>query len=221
MGNGPKAIRPHSQARVFSIGEQMQTDVSAVHPPGPSLLLWPWLRLWAKRLWTLPSLLSFALRAASFRFRGAAIGRRACLSALRTNGRLRNLRVGEDSFVGRISLHLHAEVIIGSNVCINDGVQIFTAGHDVRDPGWREFVRPVRVSDYAWIATDAILLPGVTIGRGAAVGAGAVVTKDVPDYAVATGNPAVVREQVRPSTLCYRPTSLLAFQRAWARRPPP
>ena len=52
--------------------------------------------------------------------------------------------------------------------------------------------KPVLIREYAWVGAGASILPGVYIGRHAIVGAGSVVTKDVPDYAVAVGNPAKV-----------------------------
>ena len=52
--------------------------------------------------------------------------------------------------------------------------------------------KPVLIKEYAWIGAGATILPGVCIGRHAIVGAGSVVTKDVPDYAVAAGNPAKI-----------------------------
>jgi len=118
-----------------------------------------------------------------------------------------------------MDIQLQAEVDIGSHVCINDGVKLITASHDVRDADWRTLSKAVRVCDYAWIATGAVILPGVTIGRGAVVGACAVVSKDVPDYALAVGNPARVRENVRTRDLGYSPTNFLAFQAAWLGSP--
>jgi maltose O-acetyltransferase len=128
-------------------------------------------------------------------------------------------RIGMNSFIGRVEVYLHAEVEIGSNVCINDGVKLMTGSHDVREPDWKMFGRPIRIQDYAWVATGAVILPGVTIGRGAVVGAYSVVTKDVPDYAVATGNPARFRENIRCRELRYCPADLLSFQAAWLGRP--
>ena len=64
----------------------------------------------------------------------------------------------------------------------------------------------------------ATILPGVTIGYGAVVGAGAVVTKDVPPLAVATGNPATLRLDVRPRDLDYDPVIFLASYEAWVGR---
>lgn len=134
---------------------------------------------------------------------------------MRVVGNLEKLRIGANSVLGRVEVHLHAEVEIGSSVCINDGVKLMTGSHDVLDPDWKMFGRAIRIQDYAWVATGAVILPGVTIGRGAVVGASSVVTRDVPDYAVATGNPAHIRENVRCRELRYLPAKFLAFQSAW------
>lgn len=87
------------------------------------------------------------------------------------------------------------EVYIGHHVMIGPNVQIYTAAHDLRAEariqGW-EVAKPVVIEDNVWIGGGAILLPGVTIGRNAVVGAGAVVTRSVPANVVAAGNPARV-----------------------------
>jgi maltose O-acetyltransferase len=71
----------------------------------------------------------------------------------------------------------------------------------MRDQGAGE-ISPVTISDDVWIGMRVIILPGVTIGRGAIIGAGAVVTKDVPPYCVAVGNPArVVRNRLEREVL--------------------
>jgi acetyltransferase-like isoleucine patch superfamily enzyme len=73
--------------------------------------------------------------------------------------------------------------------------QIFTIGHP------REIFlddKPIKISDDAWIGACAIIMRGVTIGRGGIVAAGAVVTKDVPDYSIVAGNPAVVVRELSP-----------------------
>jgi maltose O-acetyltransferase len=78
------------------------------------------------------------------------------------------------------------------------GVQIYTAAHDLlAEPRIRgiEVAKPITIEDNVWIGGSAVLLPGVTVGLNAVVGAGAVVTKDVPPNAVVVGNPArVIRE---------------------------
>lgn len=90
------------------------------------------------------------------------------------------------------------EVRIGSHVMFGPGVQLYTAAHDLRaEPRNRgiEVAKPIAIEDNVWIGGSAILLPGVTVGLNAVVGAGAVVTKDVPPNTVVVGNPArVIRE---------------------------
>jgi len=90
------------------------------------------------------------------------------------------------------------EVRIGDHVMLGPVVQIYTAIHPlqaaVRNQGW-ETTKPVTVEEGVWVAGGAILLPGVTIGRHAVVGAGAVVVESVPADTVVAGNPArVIRE---------------------------
>lgn len=87
------------------------------------------------------------------------------------------------------------EVHIGDGTQIGPGVQILAADHP-RDAQARatgaEFGRPVRIGRDVWIGGGAILLPGVTVGDGALIGAGSVVTRDVPAGATVVGNPARV-----------------------------
>jgi maltose O-acetyltransferase len=90
-----------------------------------------------------------------------------------------------------------AEVRIGRNVLMNDA-DIYSAQHDINHPRFAAQRRPVTIGDYAWLPHKIILLPGVRIGNYAVVGTGSVVSRDVPDYAVAVGNPArVVKERAR------------------------
>jgi maltose O-acetyltransferase len=75
-------------------------------------------------------------------------------------------------------------------------VRIFTATHDYSTYELKDTAASVKVDDNAWVGGGSILLPGVTVGRGAVIGAGSVVTKDVPAFTVAVGNPArVVRSR--------------------------
>lgn len=86
-----------------------------------------------------------------------------------------------------------ARVEIGALTQIGPGVQILAADHphdpDVRRAGL-EFGRPVRIGANCWIGAGALILPGVTVGDDAIIGAGAVVTKNVPPRATVAGNPA-------------------------------
>ena len=86
------------------------------------------------------------------------------------------------------------KVTIGNNVFIGPGVHIYTAAHSTNAIERRkiEFAKPVLIGDDCWIGGATIILPGVTIGNGCTIGAGAVVTKDIPEHSLAVGNPARV-----------------------------
>ncbi|WP_421159680.1 sugar O-acetyltransferase [Aeromonas dhakensis] len=108
----------------------------------------------------------------------------------------RHIHLGERSYINMGATLLdNAPIRIGAEVMIGPNVQIYTAAHaldaDERIQGV-ETALPVTIEDRVWIGGGAILLPGVTIGREAIVGAGAVVTKDVPACARVAGNPARV-----------------------------
>jgi len=84
---------------------------------------------------------------------------------------------------------------IGNNVAIGPDVTILTSNHRTDDPDWLPFGpevdrKAVVIEDHVWIGTRVVVLPGVTIGTGAVVAAGSVVTKDVPPCAIVAGNPA-------------------------------
>lgn len=105
-----------------------------------------------------------------------------------------NIRLGQGVFLNYNCVILDvAEVSIGDGTQIGPAVQIYAADHP-RDPQARaqglESARPVRIGRNVWIGGGAIILPGVTIGDDAVVGAGSVVTRDVPAGATVVGNPA-------------------------------
>lgn len=179
-----------------------------------------WCRAWAKRLLQLPQLLRQQRAQRRLRRAGARLEGPAFFSAAdQIGGRLALLEIGRETFVGRAELSVHAPLRIGARVCINDGAKILTASHALDRPDWASVARPVVIEDYAWIATNALILPGVTIGRGAVVAAGAVVSRDVPAGAVAAGNPAVNREHRRAPDLDYSPVAHLALFTAWRSLP--
>ena len=108
-----------------------------------------------------------------------------------------NISIGRGAFLNFNCVILDVvSVTIGDNTQIGPGVQILAADHP-RDPVLRaqllEFGRPVAIGANVWIGGGAIILPGVTIGDDAVIGAGSVVTRDVPAGATAFGNPARVR----------------------------
>lgn len=101
------------------------------------------------------------------------------------------ISIGKHSVVNRqCVLDGRGGLWIGNNVSISPGVWLLTDGHDMHDPFFAETLAPIRISDYAWLGSRALILPGVTIGEGAVVAAGAIVTKDVAPYTVVGGTPA-------------------------------
>ncbi len=174
-----------------------------------------WLKVWIKRGYHLPGLCRLTAFPLILRWRGASIGRMVVLGKSKIGGRLSNLVIGDETALGRCEIALHDKVIIGRRVVINDGALILTASHSLRDPAWGHKKAPITIGDYAWIASNAIVLPGVTIGRGAVVGAGAVVREDVPDYGVVIGNPARLLATQRTRELNYSPVMLNAPFEAW------
>lgn len=102
----------------------------------------------------------------------------------------------------------HFPIHFGDNVSIGPEAAILTLGHDPMSSGFENKGGEVRVGDRVWIGYRAIILPGIEIGEGAVVGAGAVVTKDVPPYTIVAGNPArkiADRSRELDYTLDFRP----------------
>ena len=107
------------------------------------------------------------------------------------------VELGDNSDIGYAAL-IQGKCIIGNNVMMGPEVMIWTMNHNSSDYTTpmmyqgNEEERPVIIGNDCWIGSRAIILPGVRIGNGVIIGAGAVVAKDIPDYAVAIGNPAKV-----------------------------
>jgi putative colanic acid biosynthesis acetyltransferase WcaF len=92
---------------------------------------------------------------------------------------------GEDSWIDNL-----ATVTLGNHVCISQGVYLCTGNHDWSDPTFGLITKPINIEDGAWIAAKASVGPGVTVGRCAIAGFGAVVTANIPPYEIHNGNPA-------------------------------
>ena len=177
-----------------------------------------WSIVWLKRIYHLFSTWSLLLRPTLARRQGAVIGRLVILGKARIQGDWSGLSIGDETSLGRCEIALHDKVNIGRRVVINDGALLLTASHFLSDPAWGHTKAPITIGDYAWITSNAIVLPGVTIGRGAVVGAGAVVREDVPDYGVVIGNPARLMPNQRTRELNYSPVMLNAPFEAWVGR---
>ena len=111
------------------------------------------------------------------------------MTGIRTSGR--RVSIGAGTVINQGCLiYTSGGLVIGEHVSISPGVSLVTGTHDINDPEFPSDYQPIVIDDYAWIGTRAVILRGVTIGRGAVVMAGAVVTHDVAPYAVVGGVPA-------------------------------
>ena len=129
---------------------------------------------------------------------GVAIGTRSSLLMglhLEVRGRPRpgrpGIRIGAHTVVNA-GCHLDGRggLTIGDNVSVSPGTWVITDEHDINDPRFPEVLAPVTIEDYVFIGSKAMVLPGVRIGRGAVIGAGAVVTRDVAPLQIVAGIPA-------------------------------
>ena len=174
-----------------------------------------WFKLYIKRLFQLIPLVRVLIRVIVWRLKGAKIKSPVFIGKACLNGKASRLSIGKYSSIdSNVDFSLHSDVSIGNNVVINSGVRVLTGSHDVNDPNWSLISSPITVEDYAWIAKDAIILPGVTISKGTVVGAGAVVSKSTRPYTIVIGNPAKTVNS-RNQALHYIPILSCAPIEAW------
>jgi acetyltransferase-like isoleucine patch superfamily enzyme len=140
-----------------------------------------------------------------FRLAGMEIGEG---STLHTGCRFfqpKNIKIGEGTIIGdRCFLDGRASLTIGNHVDIASQVLIYNSEHDINAEDFGATEALVKIEDYVFIGPRAIILPGVTVGKGAIVAAGAVVTKDVPEFAIVGGVPAKVIGERKNKKLNYR-----------------
>ncbi|KAH5418504.1 mannose-1-phosphate guanylyltransferase [Parastagonospora nodorum] len=113
-----------------------------------------------------------------------------------------NVKIGKGVFVNFNSVFLDTCLIaIGDRTMVGPNVSFYSAMHPL-DPAIRDGLRgpelgkEIHVQEDCWIGGNVVILPGVTIGRGSTVGAGSVVTKDVPEFTVVAGNPAKIIRKI-------------------------
>ncbi|HJW34974.1 MAG TPA: acyltransferase [Holophagaceae bacterium] len=158
--------------------------------------------------------LGWAVRDHNWRCRFSHVGRNFVFDPLSSKFVTPELlQVGDDVFLNAHA-HISGQVTIGDRVLIGPGVKLLSGNHLYGIPGF--LVRDIKASsgnpellaaqtieDDAWLGAGVIVLGGVTVGTGCVIGAGAVVTRDVPPYVVAVGSPA------RPVRRIFDDTTLL------------
>ena len=111
-----------------------------------------------------------------------------------------NIFVGENFYMNHNCVILDAaKVVFGDNVFIGPNCSFFTAGHPIeiekRNKGL-EYAKPIKIGNNVWFGGNVSVLPGGTIGNNITIGAGSVVTKDIPDNVVAYGNPCKIAGRI-------------------------
>lgn len=134
---------------------------------------------------------SHTLRLVAYRALGMTVGAQAVIYGGAEVRHPRNIEIGAGSIIGhRAILDGRRGIRIGKNVNVSTGVWIWTVQHDYLDPSFGDIGGSVVIGDNAWLSCRVTILPGVRVGEGAVVAAGAVVTRDVEPYSVVGGVPA-------------------------------
>lgn len=122
---------------------------------------------------------------------GMKIGKKTAIQMGLTIFAPSHFSVGDNSIINRNCLfESRGGITIGNNVSISANTHCYTSSHDPQSSDFAWVKSPIVIEDYTWIGARALLLPGVTIGKGAVVGAGSVVTKSVEPFMIVAGNPA-------------------------------
>jgi maltose O-acetyltransferase len=123
----------------------------------------------------------------------------------------RNIKIGHNTTINRnCMIDSRSGITIGNNVSISPDVHLISGSHALNDPNFSYTGKHIKINDYVWIGSRATILPGIEIGKGAVVAAGAMVTKNVEPYSVVGGNPAK-RIGTRNKRLTYNIDYKLSF----------
>jgi galactoside O-acetyltransferase len=137
-----------------------------------------------------------------------SVGERTVLNAPFNAAFGSNVHIGDD-FYGNVNISFvdDVEIRIGDGVMISPAVTLTTTGHPVhpsRRVDFARFSEPIAIEDRVWIGSNAVVLPGVRIGYGSVIGAGSVVSRDIPPMVVAVGVPARVLRPITDQDLTTR-----------------
>ncbi|SEQ53702.1 putative colanic acid biosynthesis acetyltransferase WcaF [Devosia sp. YR412] len=111
-----------------------------------------------------------------------------------------NLEMGDHAVIGwNVNCYCQGKITIGDYAIVSQFAHLVSGTHDIDDPAFQLFTRPIHIGRYAWVATNAFVGPGVTLEEGAVLGACAVTVKNLPAWTVHAGNPArYIRDRAWP-----------------------
>ncbi len=122
---------------------------------------------------------------------GASVGRKVLIRPTAKITYPWKVSIGDYSWIGdQVELYSLGEIHIGAHAVISQRAYLCTGSHDFTRPTFDIYAKPIIIGEQAWIASDVFVAPGVTIGRGAVVGARSTVLQDLPEGMVCYGNPA-------------------------------
>lgn len=134
---------------------------------------------------------SHLLRIWGFKLAGGQIGSGSAIHMGARYFQPGGITIGTDSIIGyRAFLDGRATLDIGNHVDVASEVMIYNSEHDIHAADFHATTAPVKIGDYVFIGPRAIIMPGVNIGKGAVIAGGAVVTENIPDFAIVGGVPA-------------------------------
>ena len=107
-----------------------------------------------------------------------------------------NLRMHAHAVLGPgVNCYCMGRITIGEKAIVSQGSHLCAGTHDIRDPDFQLVTRPITIEARAWVAAEAFIGPGVTVGEAAVIGARAAMFRDAEPYGVYLGNPAVMIKQ--------------------------
>lgn len=176
--------------------DKMGKELSGSEVVSKSLnrIKWIWLDIILFKLNLTSAVIPFhSVRKFIFRIFGVKIGKNSFIHMRTRFFNPAGITIGNGTIVGDACfLDGRAPLKIGDNVDIATGVMIYNSEHDVHSQDFKPIEESVEIGDYVFIGPRAIILPGVKIGKGAIVAAGAVVTSSVKDFEIVGGVPAKV-----------------------------
>jgi len=151
--------------------------------------------VWNMVYWTLfwpsPNVLHF-WRVFILRLFGATVGKRVHVYPGVKIWAPWNLELGDQCGIASgVILYSQGKITIGKKVVISQAAHLCAGTHDYTDPSFPLVTKPIVIMDHVWIAAEAFIHPGITIGEGAVIGARSVVIKDMPAWMICSGHPCI------------------------------